>query len=192
MSKLSDKDKLIEKAIKYVKKYENMKYTPLIGKKYPTKDGAPLWIGDTSVEDKFDMIYKRGSVCAGLMNVLRRYMDLELPGNITGMEKSEFVGGTGEWFKYLDDMKRLEEIDFNKVYPKGTLLLQNYNLKDQGHLAMTINSSKNGLLNTKIIHAVRDKPVSKYNKTIIEKLGEYPNYKRFTHICYPENWLIKN
>ena len=49
----------------------------------------------------------------------------------------------------MKNEKRLEKINFNKVYPKGTLLIQNFNPKDQRHVVFTINSSKNGLLESK-------------------------------------------
>ena len=34
--------------------------------------------------------------------------------------------------------KRLEKIDFLRCYPKGTLLLQDYNPKDQGHVGIML------------------------------------------------------
>lgn len=109
------------------------------------------------------------------------------------MKKHSFIGGTGAWFSYLKKEKRLEKIDFEKQYPKGTLLLQNYNPKEQGHVAITINSSKKGLLHSKIIHAINGTwDGKKYNSTVIEKLMDYPNYKRHTHVCLPQNWLLKN
>jgi hypothetical protein len=119
-------------------------------------------------------------------------MKLEIPGDITGKKKGEsigdWVGDTWAWFDYLKREKRLEKIDFNKVYPKGTLLLQNYNPK--GQVGVTINSSKLGLLNSKIIHNTSDKNLNLYD-TYIHKLKEYENYKRFTHICLPQDWILK-
>ena len=73
------------------------------------------------------------------------------------------------------------------------LLLQNYNPKDQGHVAITINSSKKGLLQSKIIHAINGTwQGKKYNCTVIEKVVDYPYYNRHTNICLPQYWLLKN
>lgn len=71
----------------------------------------------------------------------------------------------------------------------------NFNPKDQGHVAFTINSSKKGLLDTKIIHSINDKDKKTgkvYKNVTIQKVKEYHNYKRHTHICLPQNWLLKN
>ena len=62
---------------------------------------------------------------------------------------------------------------------------------DQGHVAIVTERNKT-LLESKIIHNISDLCDEKYNKVIIEKLNEYPNYKRFTHVCLPENWLLCN
>ena len=74
-------EKLISKAIRYLKKLEG---TPR--KNYyeinTYKDGEPFWIENTkppSIE-----YIKKGAVCVGLGNLVRRYMGLEVPGNTTG------------------------------------------------------------------------------------------------------------
>ena len=190
---LSDKEnKLVSKAIRYVKKFVGMKYKYSIAKPSVKKDKQPFWIVNKTVP-KFDYIYKRGSNCVGLLNLVRRYMSLEIYGNITGYKKEDWIGDTYAWFMYLKNKKRLEKIKPNKVYPKGTLLIQKYNPKDHGHVAMTVMSSKNGLMETKIIHNVSGKwDGKKYNSVVIEKLKDYPYHTRFTHICLPKNWLIKN
>ena len=86
-----------------------------------------------------------------------------------------------------------KKIDFTKTYPDGTLLLQNYSAENAGHVAIVLKSSKKGLLDSKIIHNVggifKEK---KYREVVIELLKDYPDYKRFTHVCLPENWLLKN
>ena len=41
------------------------------------------------------------------------------------------------------------------------------------------------------IHAVLHEEYEKYNKVVIEKFKVYPYYKRYTHFCLPEDWLIK-
>ena len=181
-------EKLISKAIRYLKKLEGTPRKNYCKNKAPTKDGEPFWIENTK-PPSIEYIKKKGAVCVGLGNLVRRYMGLEVPGNITGKKKHFWPGGTESWFKYLKKEKRLEKIDFEKVYPKGTLLIQPFNPKDQGHIAITINSSKKGLLYSKIIHNVHDKGLF---GTYIHKVIEYPNYKRHTHVCLPKNWLLKN
>ena len=75
--------KKIQEVIDYIIKYENMKYTYKNYNKYPDPniDEEPFWIGNTTLPG-FDYIYERGSVCVGLINIIRRYMNLEIPGNI--------------------------------------------------------------------------------------------------------------
>ena len=138
-----------------------------------------------------NLLKKEGCVCVGFSNLVRRFMNLDIPGKIKGRKVHFWPGGTEAWFSYLKKEKRLEKIDFNKVYPKGTLLVQNFNPKDQGHIAITINSSKKGLLETKIIHNVAEKGRTFYG-TYIHKVKDYSNYKRHTHICLPQNWILKN
>lgn len=185
-------NKSISKVIKYLKNFKGCPYKLYCSSKGPIKDGPPFWI-TCNKPPKIEYVYKKGLVCVGLSNLARRYMGLEIPGNISGIKKSEFIGGTYAWFNYLKKKKRLEKINFKKVYPKGTLLLQNYNPKDQGHVAITINSSKNGLLESNIIHAINGKWEGKvYNSTVIEKVKDYPYFNRHTHICLPQNWLLKN
>ena len=184
------KAKKIKKALDYAKEFEDMRYK--FSEKPPLKDGPPFWI-ENSFPPTISYIKKYGSCCAGLTNLVRRYMGLEVPGHITGKKIHEFIGGTGAWFSYLESEGRLQKIDFTKIYPDGTLLLQNYSVENAGHLAIVLKSSKKGLLDSKIIHNVggifKEK---KYREVVIELLKDYPDYKRFTHICLPEKWLLKN
>ena len=70
-------------------------------------------------------------------------------------------------------------------------MLQDFNVIDQGHVAV-VTETNGTLLESIIIHNINDNCNEKYNKVIIEKLNDYPNNKRFTHICLPENWLLKD
>jgi hypothetical protein len=190
----------INKAIRYAKKFENYPYT-LCSKQPPInldKDKEPFWFINEKPPD-ISKVKSKGLNCVGLANLVRRYIGLQIPGKVTGQKITKNIkqwpGSTSAWFHYLKTKKRLEKINFNKVYPKGTLLLQNFNIKDQGHVSFTINSSKKGLLESKIIHSVydKDKDTSKiYKNVVIHKTKDYHNYKRFTHICLPQNWILKN
>lgn len=187
---IKNKNSNIKKALKYAKKFEGMKY--FVTSKPPTKDGAPFWISN-SPPPSIAFIKKYGSCCAGLTNLMRRYVGLEVPGHVTGQKKHYFIGGTGAWFSYLNLTKRLHKIDFSKSYPEGTLLIQDYNPVDQGHVAIVFRSSKKNLLESEIIHNIRQSfKKKKYREVVIEILKNYPDYKRFTHICYPKDWLVKN
>lgn len=194
----NEQKKVVNKAIKYAKQFDNYPYK-LCGNKppNPNRDYEPFWFQNDKPPE-LNIVKKKGLSCVGLTNLVRRFMGLEVPGKVTGQKLTpltrKWPGSTSAWFHYLKTKKRLEKIDFKKVYPKGTLLLQNFNPKDQGHVAFTINSSKKGLLNSKIIHSINhDKETGKiYKQVTIEKVKDYNRYKRFTHICLPQNWLLKN
>lgn len=194
-----DQKKKVNKAIKYAKQFDNYPYK-LCGNQPPNpkRDYEPFWFQNDKPPE-LNIVKKKGLSCVGLANLVRRFMGLQVPGKVTGQKLSaltkKWPGSTSAWFQYLKNEKRLEKIDFNKVYPKGTLLLQDFNPKDQGHVAFTINSSKKGLLDTKIIHSINDKDKKTgkiYKQVTIEKVKDYYNYKRHTHICLPQNWLLKN
>lgn len=164
-----------------------MKYTIYNFESPVMNENEPFWVSNKELPD-FKYIYEKGSTCVGLINIVRRHLKLKIPGL---EENYEYPGGTGSWFKYLNTKNRLLKINFLSNYPKGTLLIQDFNLIDQGHVAVvTENNSK--LLESIIIHNINDISDEKYNKVILEKVSNYPNYKRFTHVCLPENWLLCN
>ena len=151
-------------------------------------DIPPFWSGNGDPPPLED-IKSHGIVCVGLTNLARRKVGLEIPGNITGEKKADFPGGTLEWFKYLNSRNWLEYIDFNKQYPDGTLLIWDFNPRDQGHVAI-IYKSNIDLLSSEIIHSFNN---SKKDKgVVIEKLTNYKKCKNFTHICLPIYWLEGN
>jgi hypothetical protein len=185
---------------------------------------------DFSEEDKFwannspapsaKQIIKnnRSIVCTGLINLMRRYNGLSIPGlngNINGKYKEfykKYPGGTGAWFLYLYQKKRLEKIDLKKNYPNGTLLLARFKSieEDQGHVAVicdfdcTHTKSTKTLNEQLIIHAApcikykdRDK-LDDHGSVFIEPfhvLNDKEKKKKktyYTYVCLPENWLIEN
>ena len=193
--------KKVNKAIRYAKKLLTYPYV-LPGRQPPkntNKDYGPFWYANEE-PPKLEVLKKKGLVCVGLANIIRRYMGLQIPGKVTGQKLTPIVkrwpGSTSAWFHYLKSKNRLKKIDFNKVYPKGTLLLQDYNIKDSGHVAFTVNSSKKGLLESKIIHAVNWKDSKKnifVREVIIEKVKDSVRpYELYSHICLPQDWLLKN
>jgi hypothetical protein len=152
-------------------------------------------------------------VCAGFPNLLRRKSGLTIPGlngNINGKYKELFKsypGGTGAWFLYLFQRKRLEKLDMKKRYPQGTLLLARFkdNETDQGHLAVVYDDSdESKTINDQlIIHSVpdilyTDRDKHKNHGSVKIELYSVSNNKfkyigkksYYTHICLPENWLL--
>jgi hypothetical protein len=182
----------INKAINYLKSFEKMAYVLYTKNTPPSEnDAEPFWLSNNS-PPAFNYVYERGSVCVGLTNLVRRFMGLEIPGMISNRKSYKWKGDTSAWFKYLNDTNRLKKINFNKMYPKGTLLLQNYNKTNQGHVAITL-SGNNTLMKSRIIHNINGTYDDKiYNSVVIEKLNDYPFSERFTHICLPQLWLLKN
>ena len=59
-----------------------------------------------------------------MINLARRILGLEIPGMFKGQKPHKYAGGTKIWFLFLKNS--LEEFDFKKSYPKGTLLLRDY------------------------------------------------------------------
>ena len=174
----------MDSIIKYLKKYEGMKYTKYNFECPVMDENEPFWVSNSELPE-FSYIYEKGSNCVGLINILRRHLNLKIPGL---EENYQYPGGTASWFRYLKEKNRLIQINNLDSYPIGTLLIQDFNIMDQGHVAVITESNKT-LLESNIIHNISDLCDEKYNKVIIEKLKEYPNYKRFTHVCLPEHWL---
>lgn len=179
-------ERKIKKVLKYATSFKKVPYKQ-VGKNLPIGDKPPFWNTNGDVPKKKDVT---SLVCVGLTNLMRRYMGLKIPGLIG--KPSKFPGGTGEYWNHFKKKKVLELLDINKVYPEGTLLLRNYNPKDQGHVAVILNSHKNGFLYSEIIHATGyDKPkmvrVESAGREQFRKAGE----PTFTHVVLPQNWLLK-
>jgi hypothetical protein len=175
------------------------------GDKFWCENSPPPEAEEIRVSDK-------SIVCSGLINLLRRRLNLSIPGingNIRGKYKTiyeQFPGGTGAWFAYLHQNKRLEKINLNLRYPKGTLLLAKFvsNELDQGHVAIIyddVDEYKN-ITHQQIIHSaphiyyndrashknhgsVRIEPFAISNDAWKQGKKSY-----YTHICLPDNWLI--
>jgi len=160
-------------------------------------------------------------VCAGLINLMRRYLGLGIPGLIHSESATlrkyyhenpkyiPFAGDTSNWYHYLDVNGRLEKLDRNKNYPIGTLLLSDFiEVKgDQGHVAVVYNNvAKNKTIRDQdIIHATTD---DSFHATSGDDIAGDTRIESFTildniiigekkegyfqMICLPENWLLIN
>ena len=192
-------EKIIDDVLKFAKKLIGAPR----GKSWKTyklsSNTSPMWASNDSLPS-ISFLKKEGMNCAGLTNLMRRKAGLSVL--VLEKDPKKVLGGTGAWFSYLKKKKRLQKFDINKSYPKGTLLLRNYykkpnvNYIDEGHLAVIYEEYKKGVLFSSLIHSigifetqvVLDPTVgkhyfAKYNK----KTGIGP----FTHICLPEDWLLK-
>tara|TARA_B100001094_G_C18184610_1_gene802972 strand:+ start:2904 stop:3476 length:573 start_codon:yes stop_codon:yes gene_type:complete len=158
---------------------------------------GPQSYSDSNDIVDFDIIKENGINCVGLINIIRRCLNLEIPG----LNESNYAGGTYEWFKYLKKNKKLKKFNINKIYPNGTLLLRDYkNEFDQGHVAIIYESNKENILESKLLHAYANTGFNKFNNkhvepglTIDSELQISHNWFEngtYTHICLPENWLI--
>jgi hypothetical protein len=98
-------------------------------------DDAPFWSFHNQVPN-FDKI--RSCNSAGLINLLRRFHHLEIPGV---NENDDYSGGTKKWEDYLRPF--LVPFYPTHNYAPGTLLLRCFrNINDQGHLAVVIDENK--------------------------------------------------
>jgi hypothetical protein len=153
-------------------------------------------------------------VCTGLINLMRRYYSLTIPGMgapIRGKYSEVYrscPGGTGAWFAYLHQNKRLEKLDMNWQYPKGTLLIARFKGydKDQGHVAVVWNEvdADKTIADQLIIHSAPTVLYSERNQHInhgevrIEPfhvsndLWQYYKTGYYKYVCLPENWLLKD
>lgn len=157
----------------------------------------PFWASDDPLPS-ISVLKKEGLVCAGLINLMRRKAGLSVL--ILGKDQKKVLGGTGEWFDYLKKLKRLEIFDINKSYPAGTMLIRNYNTIDSGHLAVIYKENKKGVLFSSLLHSVGWNDGSNnlfvkiddsVGKSYFAQYNGTTNTGHYTHICLPENWLIK-
>ena len=157
-----------------------------------------------SILSKYDV------VCTGLIHLMRRKSGLPYLlvknnklylNEASATKNSDIFAGVGDWFSYLKKNKRLQKFDMNKSYPKGTLLLRNYNKIDKGHLAVIYKENKKGVLFSSLVHSVgwvNNDSGQKVNvidacvgKNYFAQYNGTTNTGHYTHICLPENWLLK-
>lgn len=179
----------------------------LIGTPYIYFTHSTLEIEDIMyITDKYDhtninSIKTIGTNCAGLVNIFRKYLNLSVPG-INEPEKYKFPGGTYAWYNYLRERKRLQPFNYKQSYPKGTLLLRNYShINSQGHLAIIYEENNIGVLFSKLLHSYPEHWDIEDEKTgpgiIIENNVWRSHFSWeqngfYTHICLPEDWLLKD
>jgi hypothetical protein len=182
-----------------------------------TFDGTgKFWCENSLPPSAEEIVEKDKSIaCTGFVNLLRRRAGLSIPGldgNIKGKYKEyykNYPGGTGAWWLYLFQRKRLEKLDMKKRYPKGTLLLARYkdDENDQGHGAVVYeDADESQTINDQLIvhsnpdfdilYTDRDKHKN-HGSVKVEKFSISNNYYKYkgkksyyTYVCLPENWLL--
>lgn len=113
------------------------------------------------------------------------------------------AGGTTIWFRYLKNKNWLEPFDITKRYPKGTLLIKNYkDLHHQGHVAVVVSEDKDiHPWENYLIHSIpelRPKILPKgpvsfgMTKMMIVQSYYFSENQHYSHVCLPENWLMKD
>ncbi len=167
--------------------------------KFWSKNGPPPSSQQIQEEDKC-------IVCTGLINLMRRYNGLSIPGLDGSLDEHGLIypGTTGIWFQYLFMKGRLESIDITKKYPRGTLLLRNFmnNEEDQGHVAVLLTDESDSIFHEKIIHAYSDVDYEISLKDNITNVGivgisqfqyshGFDEKGYYTHICLPDLWLTQ-
>jgi hypothetical protein len=206
--------KKIKKALDYAISLLGIPYRWYVEGEDEFEECDKFWIGN-SPPPSADKILKndKSIVCTGLINLMRRYNGLSIPGlngNITGKYKEfykKYPGGTGAWFLYLYQKKRLHKLDLKSRYPNGTLLLARFknNEDDQGHVAVVCDKNSDKLIGEQlIIHAGPCIPFKERNKeknhgsVIIEPFHVSNNkWKKdkklyYKFYCLPEDWLVLN
>ena len=188
-----DIDNHIQKVLDFAASLVGSSRGPDCEKYIPSSNQAPLWCSDQHLPP-IDRLKEEGMICAGLINVMRRKAGLSVM--VLNEMTTEVLGGTSDWFSYLQGKNRLEKFSIYAHYPKGTMLLRDYNSQDEGHLAVIYQDNDKGVLFSSLIHSdgysakkvVIDPCVAtshfvQYNGTT--------NQGHYTHICLPEHWLIK-
>lgn len=146
-------------------------------------------------------------VCTGLINLIRRFLNLSIPGldgSLNDIEGDKFPGTTGIWFNYLARAGRLEPLNIKTKYPVGTLVIRNFSdvETDQGHVAVIIDGLGPSVLDQQIIHAYATEDyIGSEDKKNVGTTGimkfRYSHYFAseigyYTHVCLPENWLLQD
>jgi hypothetical protein len=201
---------MIEQVIIYAKTLIGIPYRWHGSEPFPLDD--KFWVENSSPPTADEIREADKSiVCTGLINLMRRYQSLPIPGidgNIKGKYRElykQFPGGTGAWYLYLHQQKKIEKLDINARYPVGTLVLARYvsDEVDQGHVAVIIDDEGKTIREQNIIHSWPDIEYNNRNLELnhgsvrIEPFHvsndkwKAPNSKvYYKYVCLPEKWLL--
>ncbi len=191
---MSNIDKNIDIALQYAEK--------IIGTKYKywyegteLSNRGPMWVWETPVPT-VDFILTESVNCTGLINLMRRAVNLSIPGLNLNVK---YPGGIYAWCQYLKLKNVLHNFSVNLSYPRGTLFLREYTSEtDQGHAAVLYTENIECSLYSIIIHSCTNRSFRINTKldpgvNIDNTLGQSHFYYKFgyyQYYCLPENWLI--
>ena len=142
---------------------------------------APMFAKNGPVPNRSDIV---SANCAGLVNLVLRYIGKELPYN-----KDTGIGGTNAYRTYYKDVS----LDFNidECYPRGSLLIRDYrDINDQGHVAILLEDrGKDSLILQSHVEGIyfESKSPGVNNKY---SLLESHNKCAYEYVVLPKDWLL--
>jgi hypothetical protein len=142
---------------------------------------APMFAMDGPLPKKSEIV---SANCAGLINLILRYMGKELPFGENGE-----IGGTSEYAYYYRNVA--VPFDINSPYPKGTLVIRDYkNMDDQGHVAVLLDDGGKDsiILQSHVEGTFFESTTPGVNSKYT--LGESHNGYYYELAVLPENWLL--
>jgi hypothetical protein len=188
---------MITDSLEYAQKIVGTKYEWWINGMNTMDIDEPFWAKNDSAPDAY-YILKKTCNCAGLINLVKRFVN----GNIPYVNFNyEYAGGVWAWYDYLNNQSLLDIFETNKSYTKGTLLIRKYKDEhDQGHLAIIYNSNDLNPLKSKIIHSYSYEHYDGTNKITnpgitIEDLEISVNWTEepfYHYVVHPDKWLLDN
>jgi hypothetical protein len=137
--------------------------------------------------DLFDVLVRdKSMVCVGLTNVMRRYMELEIPYD----QNRKYPGTTSAYTEYFWDVRFVLRNQHEIVsLPKGTLLMWDWeSWTNQGHVAVKWDHDT-------VLHAVPtmdDTDDVKDHGCVQTQCLSDLHDTDFTHAVLPEHWLKTN
>ena len=177
----------VEQVMKYAEQLIDIKYVWWTG----CNDRDDFHYYDEPKDIMF--VKKHGIACSGFVNLLMHKAGIVFPTS-----SYEHRGGTWFWYNHWEENGKLEEFDYTKKYPIGTLLYRRYrDVKDQGHFAVLHSYSTkqpDRLLYGNIIHAYADDEYS--GRVGVTHLGtsHFNNYTLeegyYEYVVLPKDWLF--
>lgn len=200
----------------------------------PFKEEDQFWVSNNPAPTAKEIFQEdKCVVCAGLTNLMRRKIGKHVPGidpiregfvddynsetdeGYNPEQAKKWPGTTGTWFHYLRQKGWIDDLDLDKEYPVGTLLLRDFlSLDDQGHVAVIAGHGLTKKLRDSIvIHAFAgyrnsgEVLAKRDGKTNVGETGLspfihflnpewwplHPKHNTgtyYTHISLPEHWLL--
>lgn len=184
-------------SLKYIEQLVGTPYSWYVSGQDIRTDRPPLWASNNKVPE-IKYIRNESINCIGVINLMRRSVNLTIPGiNISKM-KYKYPGGPYIWTEYLERRNVLYTFDEDVYYPPGTLLIRKYKSGGvPGHVAVIYKTNTRNTLLSEIIHSypydIKPKADIKVEPGVkIEPLYISHHWFRkqyYTHICYPNHWL---